>query len=161
VQALGCWPSRMEIVCVCISGVACLRACPSRVEILQGSAGLGGMASKAEILQGCGGHSPAKRSSCRVVQALGLWPSGMEIMRVCISGTAGLGVWPSRAEIMQGCASLGGGTWPGGNCKCLWIPSLKVSYHGNSAWVGIWGSTALAGQRSRAGGLEIPQSVEQ
>jgi hypothetical protein len=66
-----------------------LGAWPSKAEILQGCAVLGGVASKAEIVQGLG-HNPVKWSSCRAMPDLGLWPRGMEIVRVCISSAAGL-----------------------------------------------------------------------
>jgi hypothetical protein len=56
-----------------------VQAC--KVNIVQGCAGLGGMAGKAEVCK-AGGHSPAKQSSCRVVQA---WRGcgTAEIINVC------------------------------------------------------------------------------
>jgi hypothetical protein len=86
----------VEILCVCGSLASqALGAQSCGVNIVQGCAGLGGMAGKAEIVHG--------------------W-----------------GAWPSETEPLQGCAGLGG-VWPGGDCKCLWIPGLKGSSHRDPA----------------------------
>jgi hypothetical protein len=70
-------------------------------------------------------------------QALGAQPCRVNIVQCCagFGGVAskavimqGWGVWPSKMELLQGCAGLGG-AWPGGDCKCLWIPGLKGSSH--------------------------------
>jgi hypothetical protein len=115
--------------CVCGSPAwQALVAQACGVDIVQACAGLEGTAQWnrdcACVYFRCGsscGHVPAKQRSCRPVQALGSWPSGMEIVRVCISGMAGHeGVaWQSRdcaglcrpgghglAEIVNVCGSL-------------------------------------------------------
>jgi hypothetical protein len=69
-------------------------------------------------------------------------------------------MWPSETEVIQACAGLR--VWPGGDCKSLWIPGLaglKGSFGRDH--VEVWGSTALEGQRSRAGGSEIIRCAEQ
>jgi hypothetical protein len=103
-----------------------LGACTGRAEILQGCAGLGGIAGKAEMCR-AGGHNTVKQSSCRAVQA------------------------------------LGGGGWPGGDVNVR--GSLALRAHPVEIlqfWgVGVWGSTALAGQRIRTRGSEIPCCMEQ
>jgi hypothetical protein len=78
------------------------------VNIVQGCAGLGGVASKAEIVQGWGAW-PNKTEFLQDVQVLGGGP----------------------AEIVQGHAGLRG-AWPGGYCKCLWILGLKGWSHRNT-----------------------------
>jgi hypothetical protein len=127
------------------------------------------------------GHGPAEWRSCMCVsqawQALGTQACRMDIVQACaglegaVQGNGGhvcvfqawqaLGVWPRRAEILQGCEGLG--AWPGGDHECLWIPTHKGSSEGDHgvSGVGVWGSTVLTGQRSRAGVSEIPQLVEQ
>jgi hypothetical protein len=99
---------------------------------------------------------------CRPMQPRRAQPSRMEIVHVCTSGMAGLGGLTSIIEIVQGRADLGG-SWPGGDHEYLWIPSLKGSSEGDhtSLRCGSLGSTALAGQRSRAGGSDIPLHAEQ
>jgi hypothetical protein len=64
-------------------------------------------------------------------------------VHVCISSTEGLGAWPGRDR------------------ECLWIPSLKGSSEGEHGGLrgGSLGSTALAQQRSRAGGSEISRGL--
>jgi hypothetical protein len=104
-------------VCVSLAWQA-LGAQACGVNIVQGCVGLGGMAQwdgdRVGLYLQCGrpwghvpaeqrscragGHSPKKQSSCRAVPTLRVWPSQMEIVRVCISGMAGLGAWPGRAE---------------------------------------------------------------
>jgi hypothetical protein len=59
-------------------------------------------------------------------QALGAQLCRVNIVQCC----AGFGGMASKAETLQDCAGLGG---PGGNPKCLWIPSLKGSSHGDPA----------------------------
>jgi hypothetical protein len=57
----------------------------------------------------------------------------------------------------------GVGEWTGRDRKCLWIPGLRA-HPTEILWVwgvGVWVSTALVGQRSRAGGSEIPWCMEQ
>jgi hypothetical protein len=80
------------------------------MELLQGSAGLGGVAGKAEMFR-AGGHSPAKWSSCSAVQVLGAWP-GRDRADLCRPGGGGM-------------------AWQ--RCKCLWISGFKGSSHGDPA----------------------------
>jgi hypothetical protein len=85
-----------------------------------------------------GGYCPAERRSwvCGVPGLAGLKGPGLQseyCAGLCRSWVHG------PAEIMQGCAGLGGGAWPGGDRKCLWIPGLKGSSHGDP--VGLRGGS--------------------
>jgi hypothetical protein len=108
---------------------------------------LGTQACRVDIVQACAGLEGAVQGNGGHVCVFQAWQA--------------LGVWPRRAEILQGCEGLG--AWPGGDHECLWIPTHKGSSEGDHgvSGVGVWGSTVLTGQRSRAGVSEIPQLVEQ
>jgi hypothetical protein len=80
----GAWSSRMEILCVGSPAWQALGAQACRVNIVQGCAGLGGVAGKAEIMQGWGA-----------------WPSKMELLQGC-AGLGGCGL----VEIVNVCGSL-------------------------------------------------------
>jgi hypothetical protein len=91
------------------------------------------------------GHGLAEQRSCVCVsqawQAWGSWPSEMEIVQAWVRGLV---------EITNVCGAL---AWQALRARLEEI--MRV-------WgVGVWGSTVLLGQRSRAGGSEIPQCVEQ
>jgi hypothetical protein len=81
-QAWRAWSSTMEIVHMWVPSFAGLRAQVCGVNIVQGCAGLGGMASRVEIVQGWG-----------------VWPSKMELLKGC----TGFGV---MAQQNRDCACL-------------------------------------------------------
>jgi hypothetical protein len=69
-------------------------------------------------------------------------------------------------ELLQGCAGLGWGGAVHGLVEIVNVcgsPALRACpMESLRFWgVGVWGSTTLAGQRSRAGGSEIPRCMEQ
>jgi hypothetical protein len=120
--------SRMEIIRVWVPGLAGLRGTGLQSEYCAGLCrlwehdwaeqrsfravqALGALPAKQRFCR-AGDRGPAKRSSCRAVQVLGVWRS---------RDRAGL------------CRPEWGGSWPGGDRKCLWLPSLKGSSHGDPA----------------------------
>jgi hypothetical protein len=80
------------------------------------------------------GPGPVEQRSCMFVsstqQAFGVWTGRAEIMQHW-------GAWPSEMELLQGCAGLEG-MWPGGDHKCLWIPSLKGLSYGDPVGLRGW-----------------------
>jgi hypothetical protein len=111
--------------CVWVPCLAGLRGIALQSEYCAGLCRLWGMASKAEIVQ-FWGVQPSQRELLQSCAGLGRLAGKAEIVQ-------GWGQWPSQTELLQGCAGLwwGWGTWPGGDGKCLWIPGLKGSSHGD------------------------------
>jgi hypothetical protein len=131
-----------------------------------------------------GEHGPAEWRSCvcgsPALQALGAQACGVNIVQGCaglggmaqqkwrswgfVSPAAGFGgvYWQSRDHTGL-CRPGSQGAWPGGDvnvCGSLALrarPTEILLFWG----VGVWGNTALVGQRSRAGGSENPQCMEQ
>jgi hypothetical protein len=144
--------------CVCGSWAwQALGAQPCRVNIVQCCAGFRGVASKAEIVQGWRAQ-PSKSELLQCCAGLGSLAGKAEIVQ-------GSGAWPSKMELLQGCAGLRGGRGCGlaeilnicGSLALRTPPTEILWVQG----VGVWGSTALVGQKNRAGGSEFPQCVKQ
>jgi hypothetical protein len=123
----------MEMVRVCISGVEGPGGMYWQSRDLAGLSGLRGLADKAEIMQGWGAQ-PSETELLQAGAGLGVMAQRNRDHAYCISSVADLGACTGRAEIVQGSAGLRG-SWPGGDHKCLWIPSLKGSSHRDPAVV--------------------------
>jgi hypothetical protein len=120
------------------------------------------------------GRGPAEWKLCLcgspAWQALGAQACGVNVVQGC-AGLGGLAqrkgdheclyLWHGRhwGDVAQQSRDLAGlcrpgvGAWPDRDHKCLWIPNLKGSSHGDPAGLrilGVWDSTALVGQKSRA-----------